>query len=42
MPKMRKEPSVFWDVAAEIKRALDPKDIISRGRYNPPLDDLRS
>ena len=42
MPKMRKEPSGFWDVAAEIKRALDPKDIISRGRYNSPLDDLRS
>ena len=39
MPKIRKEPSVFWEVAAEIKRALDPKDIISRGRYNPPLDD---
>lgn len=39
MPKMRKEPSVFWDVAAEIKHALDPKDIISRGRYIPPLED---
>ncbi len=27
----------FWQVAGDIKRALDPKDIISRGRYLPPL-----
>lgn len=41
MPKMRREPSVFWDVATEIKRALDPKDIISRGRYIAPLNEER-
>ncbi len=28
----------FWDVATSIKRALDPNDIIARGRYIPPLD----
>ena len=43
--KVRNKDSKFaakWDaallVAAEIKRTLDPKDIISRGRYNPPLE----
>lgn len=38
MPKIRKHGSVFWDVATEIKQALDPKDIIARGRYIPPLN----
>lgn len=28
----------FWNVASQIKRALDPDDIIARGRYIPPLD----
>jgi 4-cresol dehydrogenase (hydroxylating) len=28
----------FWGVASQIKRALDPNDIIARGRYIPPLD----
>lgn len=28
----------FWSVAQDIKRALDPGDIIARGRYIPPLD----
>jgi len=27
----------FWQLAGDIKRALDPKDIIARGRYIPPL-----
>lgn len=27
----------FWRTAARIKRALDPADIIARGRYVPPL-----
>ena len=39
MPKIRREDSVFWDVAGQIKRTLDPGDIISRGRYLAPLDD---
>ena len=29
------QPSVFWDVAGQIKHALDPKGIISPGRYVP-------
>lgn len=37
MPKIRAHQSTFWEVATEIKRALDPKDIIARGRYIPPL-----
>ena len=37
MPKVRAHKSTFWEVATEIKRALDPKDIIARGRYIPPL-----
>lgn len=28
----------FWQTAVRIKRALDPGDIIARGRYVPPLD----
>lgn len=36
MPKMVHEGDVFWDVAGAIKRALDPLDIIARGRYLPP------
>ncbi|PCJ58569.1 MAG: hypothetical protein COA73_09890 [Candidatus Hydrogenedentota bacterium] len=38
MPKMREDSSVFWDVATQIKKALDPQDIIARGRYIAPLD----
>jgi 4-cresol dehydrogenase (hydroxylating) len=38
MPKLRDKSDTFWQVAEDIKRALDPKDIISRGRYVPPLD----
>jgi len=38
MPKIRQDGDVFWEVAAQIKRALDPSDIIARGRYVPPLD----
>lgn len=37
MPKLHTAPSVFWDVATEIKRLLDPDDIIAPGRYIPPL-----
>ncbi|MBM3289777.1 MAG: FAD-binding oxidoreductase [Candidatus Hydrogenedentes bacterium] len=36
MPKMVGEGDVFWDVAGAIKDALDPHDIIARGRYLPP------
>lgn len=38
MPKIRAHGSTYWDVATEIKRALDPKDIIARGRYIAPLE----
>ena len=37
MPAIKNRSSVFWDVATDIKRALDPKDIIARGRYIDPL-----
>lgn len=37
MPKLRSDGDVFWEVASQIKQALDPKDIIARGRYVPPL-----
>jgi len=36
MPKLVQSGDVFWDVAGRIKEALDPGDIISRGRYIPP------
>ena len=36
-PKIRNEESVFWEVATQIKKVLDPKDIIARGRYIAPL-----
>ena len=32
---LRSEGSVFWDVASQIKAALDPGDLISPGRYLP-------
>lgn len=38
MPKIKNRSSVYWDVATDLKRALDPKDIIARGRYIDPLD----
>lgn len=31
--KLSAQPSVFWDVTRQIKRLLDPKGIISPGRY---------
>jgi len=37
MAKLRQEGDVFWEVTAQIKRALDPNDIIARGRYVPPI-----
>ena len=39
MPKVREEGDAFWDVTTSLKRALDPHDIIARGRYIPPLGD---
>jgi 4-cresol dehydrogenase (hydroxylating) len=39
MPKLRRTPDTFWQVATKIKRALDPQDIIARGRYIAPLED---
>lgn len=35
--KVHREGDVFWEVAGQIKRALDPYDIIARGRYIAPL-----
>lgn len=37
MPMIVDETDAFWQVAKELKRALDPNDIIARGRYIPPL-----
>jgi len=37
MDRIRANHSTYWDVATEIKKALDPLDIIARGRYIPPL-----
>lgn len=37
MDRLWRDSEVFWDVARQIKRALDPKDIIARGRYISPL-----
>ena len=34
--KLRRDPSVFWDVTGRIKQALDPRGVISPGRYVPP------
>jgi 4-cresol dehydrogenase (hydroxylating) len=36
MSQIANEDSVFWQVAREIKHALDPADIISPGRYIQP------
>jgi len=33
MAKVRSNDDVFWQVASDIKKALDPGDIIARGRY---------
>ena len=39
LPKLRLENSTFWDVTERIKKALDPDDIIARGRYIAPLQE---
>ena len=36
MSKIRGNGDTFWEVVSEIKEALDPSDIIARGRYVPP------
>jgi len=38
MPKIRRHGGTYWDVATEIKKALDPNDVIASGRYIPPLN----
>lgn len=38
MPLLNGRDDTFWQVASQIKAALDPLDIISRGRYVPPLE----
>jgi 4-cresol dehydrogenase (hydroxylating) len=35
MAKLDKGSSVFWDVTGRIKEALDPRGVISPGRYDP-------
>lgn len=35
MSKLSRNSSVFWDVVGEIKKTLDPANILSRGRYLP-------
>ena len=35
MRKLTRQPSVFWEVARQIKQCLDPEGIISPGRYVP-------
>lgn len=37
MSKLVPPGDTFWEVARALKRALDPGDIIARGRYIPPL-----
>ncbi len=37
LPKLHDPSDAFWRVATQIKRALDPDDIIAPGRYLPPL-----
>lgn len=36
MPLLVDEGDVFWEVARDIKRALDPNEVIAPGRYIPP------
>jgi 4-cresol dehydrogenase (hydroxylating) flavoprotein subunit len=33
--KLGRGSSVFWDVARDVKRALDPRNIMAPGRYDP-------
>lgn len=35
LPYLTRGSETFWDVTAEIKRALDPEQILSPGRYQP-------
>lgn len=35
MSALSRSPSVFWDVASDLKRTFDPDGIISPGRYVP-------
>lgn len=35
MAKLNAEPSTFWDVAGQIKRVLDPANVVSPGKYLP-------
>jgi 4-cresol dehydrogenase (hydroxylating) len=39
MEKLRTGDPEYWEVLRDIKRALDPEDLIARGRYIPPLDE---
>jgi 4-cresol dehydrogenase (hydroxylating) len=35
MARLARKSEVFWDVAAELKGALDPQGLIAPGRYDP-------
>jgi 4-cresol dehydrogenase (hydroxylating) len=35
MGRLARKSTVFWDVAADLKRALDPDGLIAPGRYEP-------
>lgn len=39
--KLGRGSSVFWDVARELKGALDPDGLISPGRYDPAMTSVR-
>ncbi len=39
MDAIRDPGDTFWEVTQLLKRALDPKEVLARGRYIPPLDD---
>lgn len=38
LAKIHRSGDIFWDVAAAIKRAIDPEGIIAPGRYIPSTD----
>lgn len=39
MARLTREGDVFWEAAGQIKRALDPSDVLARGRYIPAQAD---
>ncbi len=37
MGRIAPDGDAYWQTAQALKRALDPNDILARGRYIPPL-----